>query len=115
MTDYERQHCEACRADAPLASAEAINAFLDTHPNWALESQDGIDRLVQTFTFSNFARALAFTNQIGALAEAEGHHPALLLEWGRVRVEWWSHKICGLHENDFIMAAKCDAVHAQGK
>ena len=114
MTDYENQHCEACRADAPLASPGAIRAFLDTHADWSLLKQDGIDRLVRTYTFPDFAVALAFTNEIGAIAEAEGHHPALLVEWGRVRVEWWSHKIRGLHENDFIMAAKCDAVHSRG-
>jgi len=114
MADYENQHCEACRADAPLASPGAIRAFLDTHADWSLLKQDGIDRLVRTYTFRDFAGALAFANEIGALAEAEGHHPALLVEWGRVRVEWWSHKIRGLHENDFIMAAKCDIAHARG-
>ncbi|XDZ65790.1 4a-hydroxytetrahydrobiopterin dehydratase [Alphaproteobacteria bacterium LSUCC0684] len=110
MSDYTEQHCEACRADAPLASPEATEAFLQRHPNWALQEQDGIPKLVQTYTFPNFVEALAFANQIGEISEAEGHHPALLVEWGRVRVEWWSHKINGLHENDFIMAAKCDAL-----
>jgi len=59
------------------------------------------------------ADALAFTNRVGALAEAEGHHPALLTEWGRVTVTWWTHKIRGLHRNDFIMAAKTDALAAE--
>ena len=61
-------------------------------------------------TFPVFASALAFTNQVGALAEAEGHHPAILTEWGRVTVSWWTHAIRGLHRNDFIMAAKTDAL-----
>ena len=59
------------------------------------------------------AGALAFTNRVGALAEREGHHPALLTEWGRVTVTWWTHKIRGLHRNDFIMAAKTDALVAE--
>ncbi len=61
-----------------------------------------------SFKFKNFVQSLEFTNQVGALAEAEGHHPALLTEWGRVTVTWWTHKIKGLHRNDFIMAAKTD-------
>jgi 4a-hydroxytetrahydrobiopterin dehydratase len=66
--------------------------------------------LVRTFRFPNFREALAFTDRVGALAEAEGHHPALLTEWGTVTVFWWTHKIHGLHRNDFIMAAKTDAL-----
>jgi 4a-hydroxytetrahydrobiopterin dehydratase len=70
--------------------------------------KDGIKRLERTFKFKNFVQALEFTNQVGGLAEEEGHHPALLTEWGRVTVTWWTHKIKGLHRNDFIMAAKTD-------
>jgi 4a-hydroxytetrahydrobiopterin dehydratase len=62
------------------------------------------------FTFNDFAGALAFTNRVGALAEAEGHHPAILTEWGKVTVTWWTHAISGLHRNDFIAAAKTDAL-----
>ena len=71
-----------------------------------------IARLERVFHFPSFADALAFTNRVGALAEEEGHHPALLTEWGRVTVTWWTHKIRGLHRNDFIMAAKTDALAA---
>jgi 4a-hydroxytetrahydrobiopterin dehydratase len=74
--------------------------------------RDGVRRLERVFTFANFADALAFTNRVGALAEAAGHHPALLTEWGRVTVAWWTHKIGGLHRNDFIMARKTDALTA---
>jgi 4a-hydroxytetrahydrobiopterin dehydratase len=66
--------------------------------------------LSRSFTFRNFAEALAFTNRVGALAEAEGHHPALFTEWGKVTVQWWTHKLKGLHRNDLIMAAKTDAL-----
>ena len=63
-------------------------------------------RLRRVFSFDDFAQALEFTNRVGALAEEEGHHPALLTEWGRTTVTWWTHKIRGLHRNDFVMAAK---------
>jgi len=79
-------------------------------PNWDLVERDGIPRLERVFRFANFAEALAFTNRVGVLAEAEGHHPALITEWGRVTVTWWSHKIHALHRNDFVMAAKTDSL-----
>ena len=63
------------------------------------------------FRFDDFAKALAFTNALGQLAEEEDHHPALLTEWGRVTVTWWTHKIRGLHRNDFVMAAKADELY----
>jgi 4a-hydroxytetrahydrobiopterin dehydratase len=66
--------------------------------------------LSRTFIWRNFAEALAFTNRVGTLAEAEGHHPLLITEWGKVTVQWWTHKIKGLHRNDLIMAAKTDAL-----
>jgi 4a-hydroxytetrahydrobiopterin dehydratase len=77
---------------------------------WQLLEREGIARLERVFHFPSFANALAFTNRVAALAEAEGHHPALLTEWGRVTVTWWTHKIRGLHRNDFIMAAKTDGL-----
>lgn len=77
---------------------------------WTLVERDGIQRLERVFRFSNFAEALDFTNRVGAIAEEEGHHPAILTEWGRVTVTLWTHKIRALHRNDFIMAAKLDAL-----
>ncbi len=67
--------------------------------------------ITRTYKFKNFAEALAFTNRVGALAEQENHHPALLTEWGKTTVAWWTHEINGLHRNDFVMAAKCDALY----
>jgi 4a-hydroxytetrahydrobiopterin dehydratase len=67
--------------------------------------------LSRRFRFDDFANALAFTNALGKLAEEEDHHPALLTEWGRVTVTWWTHKIRGLHRNDFVMAAKADELY----
>jgi len=78
---------------------------------WEVVERKGIKRLERIFKFRNFAEALTFTDKVGQLAEAEGHHPAILTEWGRVTVTWWTHKIKGLHRNDFIMAAKTDQVY----
>jgi 4a-hydroxytetrahydrobiopterin dehydratase len=75
---------------------------------WQITEVSGIERLEKSFPFKNFAQALHFTNQVGAVAEQANHHPAILTEWGRVTVSWWTHKIAGLHVNDFIMAAKTD-------
>ena len=78
--------------------------------DWEIVEQDGIERLVRTYRVGDFKDALLFTMKIGELAEQEGHHPAILTEWGRVTVSWWSHKIKGLHVNDFIMAAKTERI-----
>jgi 4a-hydroxytetrahydrobiopterin dehydratase len=79
-------------------------------PDWEWQEHVGVPRLVRTFRVPNFREALLFTQRVGELAEAEGHHPALLTEWGKVTVSWWTHKIRGLHRNDYIMAAKTDAL-----
>jgi 4a-hydroxytetrahydrobiopterin dehydratase len=110
METLTQMHCVACRRDAPrLTDAE----IADLHPQvaaWEIVEVDGVKRLRRVFAFGDFAEALEFTNRVGALAEEEGHHPALLTEWGRATVSWWTHKIKGLHRNDFIMAAKTDAL-----
>ena len=87
---------------------EEIAELKSQIPDWQIVERDGIRRLERVFRLKNFAQALEFTNRVGALAEAEGHHPALLTQWGSVTVTWWTHKIRGLHRNDFIMAAKTD-------
>jgi len=90
-----------------------LTALLREIPAWRVVERDGVRRLERVVTFPDFAAALAFTNRVGAAAESEGHHPALLTEWGRVTVTWWTHAIGGLHRNDFIMAARTDAlIHA---
>jgi 4a-hydroxytetrahydrobiopterin dehydratase len=71
----------------------------------------GIDRLEKVYQFNNFEQALRFTNEVGAIAEAENHHPSILTEWGKVTVSWWTHKITGLHNNDFIMAARTEELY----
>jgi 4a-hydroxytetrahydrobiopterin dehydratase len=79
-------------------------------PDWEMVEQDGIKVLKRTFKFKNFKEALDFTGKVGEIAEQENHHPSILTEWGKATVTWVTHKIKGLHENDFAMAAKTDAL-----
>ena len=108
MITLQESTCTACRADAPRVTDEEIAELKPQIPDWQIVERDGIRRLERVFRLKDFAQALAFTNKVGAIAEAEGHHPALLTQWGSVTVTWWTHKIRGLHRNDFIMAAKTD-------
>jgi 4a-hydroxytetrahydrobiopterin dehydratase len=104
------QKCEACRADAPQVSDEELATLIREVPEWTPEVRDGVMQLERAYKFRNFKQALAFTNNVGEIAEEVGHHPALLTEWGQVTVTWWSHEMGGLHRNDFIMAARTDSV-----
>ncbi len=110
MDELKHLKCVPCRGGEPPLLDEEIQSYKPQVPEWEVIEVDGIKRLQRQFKFKNFAQALAFTNQVGALAEAEDHHPAILTEWGRVTVTWWTHKIKGLHRNDFIMAAKTDEI-----
>ena len=104
--------CTACRKGEPTVTDEEIARLRPQVPDWQIVERDGIRRLERTFRFKDFAEALAFTNKVGALAEEEGHHPRLCTDWGKVTVTWWTHKIKGLHRNDFIMAAKTDQLYS---
>ncbi|MDW5377069.1 4a-hydroxytetrahydrobiopterin dehydratase [Halomonas sp. HP20-15] len=108
--ELSQQQCEACSFDAPRVTDSEIDRFKAAIPDWQIVERDGIMQLERLFKFRNFKQALAFTNRIGELAEEAGHHPALLTEWGKVTVTWWSHAIKGLHKNDFILAARTDEV-----
>jgi 4a-hydroxytetrahydrobiopterin dehydratase len=110
MSQLSQMKCEACRKGAPQATDAEIKEFMPQIPGWKLIERDGIRQLEKIYTFDDFAEALAFTNRVGEIAERENHHPAILTEWGRVTVNWWTHKINGLHRNDFIMAARTDQV-----
>jgi 4a-hydroxytetrahydrobiopterin dehydratase len=111
VTSLTAERCVACRRDSPTVTDTEIAELQPQIPDWELVEIDGVMRLRHVFTFADFAQALAFTDAVGALAEEEGHHPALLTEWGRVTVSWWTHKIGGLHRNDFIMGAKTDGLY----
>ena len=110
MSSLARERCVACRRDSPRVTEAEIAELKPEIPEWELVERDGVQRLERVFRFASFVDALAFTNRVGALAEREGHHPALLTEWGRVTVTWWTHTIRTLHRNDFIMAAKTDSL-----
>ena len=106
-----REKCVACRRDSPKVTPEEIAELHPIVPDWDLTEVDEIKRLDRTFKFSDFAGALEFSQKVGEIAEDEGHHPRIITEWGRVNVAWWTHKIRGLHRNDFIMAAKTDGLY----
>lgn len=108
MTELTYMTCEACRFDAPQATTEERAEYSKQIPDWEIVTVDDVERLRRVFKLKNYSQAVAFTNRIAELAEKEDHHPLIILEWGKVTVEWWSHKIGGLHRNDFISAAKTD-------
>lgn len=110
MSNLREKQCEACKIGAPLATQDEINDFMPQLPDWEIIEENGIKMLQKDYKFKNFVEAIAFTNRVGEIAEEEGHHPELITEWGKVKVKWWSHKIKGLHVNDFVMAAKTDDV-----
>ena len=111
MSDLVKQKCEACRADAPRVTDDELPDLLKQIPDWQPITTGSVLKLNKVFNFNNYAEAISFTNKIAELAEEEDHHPAILLEWGRVEVTWWTHKIGGLHKNDFIAAAKTDQLN----
>jgi 4a-hydroxytetrahydrobiopterin dehydratase len=101
-----RSSCEACNADAKVLSATEIKRLLPEVEGWELIIEDNIQKLTRTFDTGSYNKSIAFTNAVAALAEESDHHPLLIVEYGRVTVIWWSHKIKGLHLNDFIMASR---------
>lgn len=111
MDELKRMTCEVCRVGAPTVTAEETVEYQKQIPDWIILERDGVKRLEHVYKFKDFVNALAFTNKVGEIAEAEGHHPAILTEWGSVGVAWWTHKILGLHRNDFIMAAHTDDLY----
>jgi len=110
MDELSKLKCVACRGGEPtLTDAE----LAELHPqvsDWEVINVDGIKRLQRVFKLKNFIEAVAFTNKIAMVSEKEDHHPLIITEWGKVTIQWWTHKIKGLHRNDFIMAAKTDTL-----
>ena len=113
MTALIQERCVACRRDSPRVTEVEVAELKPQIPEWTMLDRGGIPQLERTYRFKDFVHALAFTNKVGELAEAEGHHPAIMTEYGKVTVAWWTHKIKGLHRNDFIMAAKTDQIATQ--
>jgi 4a-hydroxytetrahydrobiopterin dehydratase len=110
MTTLAKEKCEACRADSPHVTHEEVVEYLKQAPGWQIAKEDDINRLIKTYFFKDWDSGMAFTVKVGEIAEAEGHHPSITTEWGRVTVRWWTHKIKGLHKNDFIMAVKTETL-----
>ena len=106
--NLSEKHCVPCRGGVPALQGEELERLKQELPTWQVV--DG-HHLLKTFTFPDFKTALAFVNRAGEVAEEEGHHPDLLLSWGKVEVKTWTHKIDGLTESDFILAAKIDKLH----
>jgi len=105
MSDLANQHCVPCRGGVPPLEGEALEKLAALLPDWKVVDGHHIQK---TFLFPDFKSALDFVNRVGVVAEAEGHHPELCLSWGRVDAISYTHKIKGLTESDFVLAAKID-------
>lgn len=102
--DLSRKSCAPCKGGTPPLKGESLMEFYKKlDGNWKIVEQHHLER---EYLFKNFKEALAFTNQVGGIAEQEGHHPDIFLSYGKVKVQIWTHKINGLSEADFILAAK---------
>lgn len=108
--NLKNRSCEACRPDAPKATPEEIETYSKAIPQWQIIQEDGLDKLMRCYPTQKYAETLKLINAIAELSEKEGHHPVMLFEFRQCTVYWWSHKMKGLHVNDFICAAKCDEV-----
>ena len=111
MTQLSQASCEVCRIGAPTVTDLEAKELLTQVPEWSIVEIEGIKQLHRVYKFKNFVKAMAFANQVADISEAEGHHPGLFVEWGKVTVSWWSPSIKGLHRNDFVMAAKTDVLY----
>ena len=112
MSGLADERCVPCRGGVPTLDSNEVEELLPEVPGWRVVDRDGVQTLQREFRFADFASALAFTDRVGEAAEVAGHHPALLTEWGRVTVTWWTHAIGGLHRNDFVMAARTDRTYS---
>lgn len=110
MGNLSNEFCEACKIDAPKVTEPESQILLEELRDWDLINES-VHQLQRVFIFSNYGSSLNFANKVANLAEEEDHHPHIALEWGKVTVSWWSHKINGLHKNDFICAAKTDLLY----
>ena len=106
MCDLARKQCVPCMGGVPPLETREIKKLLDQlGRGWTVVNDHHLEK---EFTFDDFAQALAFTNRVGVLAEEQGHHPDIHLAWGKVKLVVWTHKIDGLTESDFVLAAKAD-------
>lgn len=111
MSELAKKECVPCKGGVPPLKGKEVADLLGQIDGWEAVGEHHVTR---TYAFRDFMSALGFVNKIGNIAEHQGHHPDIFLTWGKVRVEIWTHKIDGLTESDFILAAKCDAVYPAG-
>ena len=107
MSDLAGKTCVPCKGGVPPLAGKELDALAKEVPQWRVVNGHHI---VRTFTFPDFKQALAFVNKVGNVAEEQGHHPDILLAWGKAEITTWTHKIDGLTESDFILAAKIDKI-----
>jgi 4a-hydroxytetrahydrobiopterin dehydratase len=111
MNELAQLHCSAVTSVTPRLNERDINQNISKLPGWQIYEKEGEPRLEKAFLFQDFNQAVVFTNRVAGVANEEDHHPAILTEWGKVTIAWWTHKIKGLSLNDFIMAAKTDLLY----
>ena len=110
MAGLTQSTCVPCRGGVPTLTAAETAQLLPEVPGWKVAEVGGVARIQREFSFPDFRSAMDFTVKVGELAEREQHHPDIHLSWGKVMVETWTHKIRGLHQNDFILAAKVNQI-----
>ena len=115
MSALTQQQCVPCLGGETAISQADIDAFQPQISDWCQYEVKGEQRIERLYQFKDFKTAIAFTNAVGELAEAQSHHPAILTEWGKVTVTWWTHTVGGLHLNDLIMASKTEEIFKQFK
>lgn len=108
MSELVQLHCVMVTPRTARLDQKEIARLMPQIHAWQIHEKDNVPRLEKVFRFKDFNEALIFTNRVGQIANVENHHPAVLTEWGKVTVSWWTHAIHGLHLNDFVMAAKTD-------
>ncbi len=112
MTDLAAKKCVPCKGGVPPLKGEELQELGRETPEWNIVNEHHIAR---NFKFPDFTTALAFVDKVGAVAEEEGHHPDIYLAWGKVEITNWTHKIDGLTESDFILAAKIDRLYPKAQ
>lgn len=111
MSDLSNTAFEKLHKDTPSLTEQQAAALLEQIPDWEITTRNGVKQLQRSYSFKNFVDAMAFANRITELAEQENHHPSIQVEWGKATVTWWTHTLKGLHQNDFVMAARSDRAY----
>ncbi|HRN69964.1 MAG TPA: 4a-hydroxytetrahydrobiopterin dehydratase [Candidatus Woesebacteria bacterium] len=111
MNDLKHSVCIPCEEGGDPMNEEQISKYSPQVPKWKIIDTNSIAKLQREFIFKNFVEAITFADKVGKIAEENGHHPRLIIDWGKVTVLWWTHAVKGVHRNDFVMAAKTDELY----